>query len=120
MSQGKTIIYKERAKLNLKVFQFLYFFGIAKYEFVVLIMQTPMEIDEAFNFDDLITFSERVKKSTQDTVDKMEQKINDKTDSLGKNIQEIFEKLNKKIETKTQNIEKLNVKMDKILKKLED
>ena len=114
MSEGKNIIYKERAKLNLKVFQFLYFFGIAKYEFVVLIMQTPMEIDEAFNFDDFITFSERVKKSTQDTVDKMEQKINDKTDSLEKNINEIFE-------TKTQNIEfKLNVKMDKILEKLED
>ena len=114
MSEGKTIIYKERAKLNLKVFQFLFFFGIAKYEFVVLIMQTPMEIVEAFNFDDFITFSERVKKSTQDTVDKMEQKINDKTDSLEKNINEIFE-------TKTQNIEfKLNVKMDKILEKLED
>ena len=114
MSEGKNIIYKERAKLNLKVFQFLYFFGIAKYEFVVLIMQTPMEIDEAFNFDDFITFSERVKKSTQDTVDKMEQKINDKTDSLEKNINEIFE-------TKTQDIEfKLNVKMDKILEKLED
>ena len=44
----------------------------------------------------------------------MEQKINDKTDSLEKNINEIFE-------TKTQNIEfKLNVKMDKILEKLED
>ena len=74
MSQGKTSIYKERAQLNLKVFQTLYFYG-EKNEFVALIMQTPMQNSENFNFDDFITFTERVKKSTQNTVDKMEKKI---------------------------------------------
>jgi hypothetical protein len=74
MSQGKTSIYKERAQLNLKVFQTQYFYG-QKNEFVALIMQTPMQNSEKFNFDDFITFSERVKKSTQKTVDKMEIKM---------------------------------------------
>jgi hypothetical protein len=70
MSQGKTIIYKERSQLNLKVFQSKYFFN-EKYEFVALIMQTPIQDAESLNFDDFITFSERVKKTTQVTVDKM-------------------------------------------------
>ena len=74
MSQGKTSIYKERAQLNLKVFQTQYFYG-QKNEFVALIMQTPLQNSENFNFDDFITFTERVKKSTQITVDKMENKI---------------------------------------------
>ena len=74
MSQGKTTIYKERAQLNLKVFQTKYFYG-EKHEFVALIMQTPMQNTEKFNFDDFTTFSERVKKSTQNTVNKMENKI---------------------------------------------
>ncbi len=74
MSQGKTSIYKERAQLNLKVLQTQYFFG-EKNEFVALIMQTPIQNSEKFNFDDFITFSERVKKSTQNTVDKMKNEI---------------------------------------------
>ncbi len=74
MSQGKTSIYKERAQLNLKVLQTQYFFG-QKNEFVALIMQTPLQDSENFNFDDFITFTERVKKSTQITVDKMKNEI---------------------------------------------
>ncbi len=74
MSQGKTSIYKERAQLNLKVFQTKYFYG-EKNEFVALIMQTPMQNSENFSFDDFITFTERVKKSTQNTVDKLDKKI---------------------------------------------
>ena len=38
-------------------------------------MQTPLQNSEKFNFDDFITFTERVKKSTQNTVDKMDKKI---------------------------------------------
>ena len=49
-------------------------------------MQTPLQNSEKFNFDDFITFSERVKKSTQITVDKMENKINKKIDFLENNI----------------------------------
>ncbi len=74
MSQGKTTIYKERAQLNLKVFQTKYFYG-EKNEFVALIMQTPIQNSEKFNFDDFATFTERIKKNTQRTSDKMEIKM---------------------------------------------
>ena len=45
------------------------------HEFVALIMQTPLLNTESFNFDDFTTFTERVKKSTQITVDKMQNNI---------------------------------------------
>jgi hypothetical protein len=38
-------------------------------------MQTPIQDAENFNFDDFITFSEKIKKSTQATVDKMKNEI---------------------------------------------
>ncbi len=85
MSQGKSSIYKERAQLNLKVFQTQYFYG-QKNEFVALIMQTPLQNSENFNFDDFASFTERVKESTQFTVDKMENKINKKIDLLENNM----------------------------------
>ena len=44
-------------------------------EILALIMQTPIENSENFNFDDFATFTERVKKSTQSTVDRMEKKM---------------------------------------------
>ncbi len=47
-----------------------------------------MEIDEAFNFNEINTFSERIKKCTQDTVEKMEQKIKDNTATFGRKILE--------------------------------
>ena len=74
MSQGETTIYKERAELNLKVYQTEYFYG-NKHEFVALIMQTPLENSDKFNFDDFATFSEKIKKNTQHTVDKMKNEI---------------------------------------------
>ena len=63
MSSGKSSIYKERAELNLKIYEQLQFFGY-KYEFVALIKQTPLVNEDAFNFDEITTFTERVKKST--------------------------------------------------------
>ena len=63
MSEGKTSIYRERAQLNLKVFQTKYYYG-EKHEFVALIMQTPIQNIQEFNFDDYATFTERVKKNT--------------------------------------------------------
>ena len=74
MSQGETTIYKERAQLNLKVYQTEYFYG-NKHEFVALIMQTPLENSDKFNFDDFATFSEKIKKNTQSSVDKMHTKL---------------------------------------------
>ena len=74
MSQGETTIYKERAELNLKVYQTEYFYG-NKHEFVALIMQTPLENSDKFNFDDFATFSEKIKKNTQTTVDKMKNEM---------------------------------------------
>ena len=74
MSQGKTTIYKERAELNLKVLEILYFFGL-KNEFIALIIQSPIE-NEAFSKDDFTSFSRRVKHTTQVTVDKMESRHN--------------------------------------------
>ena len=62
MSQGKTTIYKERAELNLKVYEQLYFFGF-KNEFIALIIQSPIE-NEASSTDDFTSFSRRVKHST--------------------------------------------------------
>jgi hypothetical protein len=41
MSQSTTSIYLERAELNMKVYEQLYFFGF-KNEFVALIIQTPL------------------------------------------------------------------------------
>ena len=74
MSQSETIIYKERAQLNLKVYQTEYFLG-RKHEFVALIMQSPLESSDRFNFDDFLTFSEKIRKNTQNTIDKMQNKI---------------------------------------------
>jgi len=38
-------------------------------------MQTPMESSDSFNFDDFITFTEKVKRSTQEIVGKMEKNV---------------------------------------------
>ncbi len=74
MSQSETIIYKERAQLNLKVYLTEYFLG-RKHEFVALIMQSPQESSDRFNFDEFMTFSEKIRKNTQNTIDKMQNKI---------------------------------------------
>ena len=63
MSEGETTIYKERAQLNFKTYQAEYFYG-KKHEFIALIMQTPLENSDKFNFDDLAHFSEKIKKNT--------------------------------------------------------
>ena len=41
-------------------------------------MQTPMQNSEKFNFDDFTTFTERIKKNTQSSVDKMQIKMENK------------------------------------------
>ena len=82
MSQGKTTIYKERAELNLKVLEILYFFGL-KNEFIALIIQSPIE-NEASSTDDFTSFSRRVKHSTQVSVDKMENRLNQKIANIEK------------------------------------
>ncbi len=74
MSLGKIIIYKERAQLNLKVFEQLYFFK-QKNRFVALIMQTPIQNEDSFNFDEFTTFSERIKNTTQEAINKMETRL---------------------------------------------
>jgi hypothetical protein len=75
MSQGKSNIYIERAQFNLKVFQNKYYYG-EKNEFVALIMQTPLYYnDNSDNNDDFFTFTERVKKNTQNSVNKIENRI---------------------------------------------
>ena len=59
----------------MKVYQTEYFFG-NKHEFVALIMQTPLQNHQKLNLDDFTTFTERIKKNTQTTVDKMQNNIN--------------------------------------------
>ena len=39
-------------------------------------MQTPLQNEDTFNSDDFTTFSERVRKTTQDTANKMENRLN--------------------------------------------
>ena len=63
------------------VYEQLYFFGI-KNEFVALIIQAPIQNEDSFFFDDFTTFSERVKLSTQETVNKLESRINSKIYNL--------------------------------------
>ncbi len=41
-------------------------------------MQTPMQNIEKFNFDDFTTFTQRIKKNTQSSVDKMQIKMENK------------------------------------------
>ena len=53
---GKTSIYKERAQLNLLIYEQLYFFNY-KDEFVALIIQAPIRNEDEFEFDDFTTFS---------------------------------------------------------------
>ena len=91
MSQGETIIYKERAQLNLKVYQNEYFFG-KKHEFVALIMQTPLESSDRFNFDDFMTFSEKIKKNTQNTIDKMQNKLKNEIQNIFNIKMDVLEK----------------------------
>ena len=61
-------------------------------------MQTPIQNSENFNFDDFITFSERVKKSTQKTVDKMENKINQKFGTLDNKMDTLESNFNLKMD----------------------
>ena len=65
----------------MRVYEQFYFFGF-KNEFVALIIQTPLQNDEDSIFDDFTTFSKRVKKSTQETVNKLESRIDSKIDTL--------------------------------------
>ena len=74
MSPRETIIYKERAQLNLKVYQTEYLYG-NRHEFVALIMHTLLENSDKFNFDDFASFSEKIKKNKQTSVDKMQTKL---------------------------------------------
>ena len=61
-------------------------------------MQTPIQNSENFNFDDFITFSERLKKSTQKTVDKMENKINQKFGTLDNKMDTLESNFNLKMD----------------------
>jgi len=79
----------------------LYFFG-EKNEFIALIMQTPIQNNDSFNFDDFITLSERVKQSTQATADRLEKHINHKIDFKVAGL----EKQNITLENKLGTIEK--------------
>ena len=99
----------------MKTYEQLYFFGY-KHEFIELIIQTPLENEKSFNFDDFTTFSERVKKSTQETVNKMENRLNVKIDEkiaskvalLDKKVSSIDNKMNSldnKIENKIISLE---------------
>ena len=60
MAEGKIYIYKERAEVNKMVFQIKYFFGY-KDQFDAILLQRPQE-DISFEYDDFVTFSERIKK----------------------------------------------------------
>ena len=72
-------------------------------------MQTPIENSENFNFDDFATFTERVKKSTQSTVDRMEKKMK-------KEILNNMTVMKSAIENKMGNLERtMNMKMDELL-----
>ena len=85
MSRGKSSVYKERAQLNLIVYEQLNFFNY-KDEFVALVIQTPIQNEDAFNFDEFTTFSERVKKSTQETANKMENRLDAKITNVQSEI----------------------------------
>ena len=104
MSLGKPSIYKERAQLILLVFEQLNFFKI-KDEFIAIIIQSPLQNEDTFNFDDFTTFSERVKKSTQETANKMENRLNDKIDSRNINIEDKISNFEIKITNKIFNAE---------------
>ena len=55
MHQGKTTSYKEKAELNMKIYEQLYFFG-QKNEFNALITQYPIENEDS-NENDFPSFS---------------------------------------------------------------
>ena len=70
MPQGETRIFKEKALLNSKVCLIKYFYE-DKHEFMALIMLTPFQNTDQFNFDDLSFFTEKIKNDCQTTVDKV-------------------------------------------------
>ena len=56
MSTSKSSLHKDRALLNLKVFEQLYFFDF-KNEFTALIIQDPLQNEDNAEFGDFETFS---------------------------------------------------------------
>ena len=74
-------------------------------------MQTPLLNTQKFNFDDYTTFTERIKKNTQRSVDKMQNNMNLKMASFENKI----EKQNIAIENKMNIIEnKIDTVEDKM------
>ncbi len=96
MSQGKSSIYKQRADLNKMVFQIEDYSGHRK-EFKMIVIQKPLESSESFNLDDFTNFSERIKKS-------MNEHINKSKADLLKFIQEKIVNKLRKIKLKTKKI----------------
>ena len=60
-------------------------------------MQTPIQNTETFNYDDFITFTERVKKTTQITADKMENRIRNDMKIMDETLKGKFESQDKNI-----------------------
>ncbi len=88
MSQGKSSIYKQRADLNKMIFQIEDFFGKRK-EYQMIVIQKPLESSESFDLDDFTTFSERIKKSMNEYINKS------KADLLKFNQEKIVNKMEK-------------------------
>ena len=68
-------------------------------------MQTPIEDEDAFNFDDFTTFSERVKNTTQETANKLESRLNNKIDKILVSFDKKFISFNKSVENKVTSLD---------------
>jgi len=56
--------------MNLKIYQILWYLGY-RYEMVELVIQQPQNNNNALENDDFTTFSQRIKKCTQEMLNKL-------------------------------------------------
>ena len=61
-------------------------------------MQTPLQNTQKFNFDDFTTFTEKIKKNTQKSIDKMKNEIKNEMKNEMQNINLKMGNLENKIE----------------------
>jgi hypothetical protein len=64
-SQGLVSIYRQKAALNKLVFQIKHLFGF-KNEYIVITFEKPPENRESEEFQEFSTFSERIKRNTNE------------------------------------------------------
>jgi len=112
MSLGKTSIYKQRADLNKMVFTIEDFFG-KRQEYKMIVIQKPSEGSESYDLDDFTTFSERIKKSISELLNKS------KADLLKFNQEKIVDKIEKDQTENKKETGEIKIKLDRSNKNAE-